>query len=168
MRQCGGAATDFEETLELGTSVARVAQKYGVNANQVFQCAAVSGWPSWWTAAERPVDSGSIRIELPGEVRIYFGLEKRLTGRGWQGKLSTSPLTLGLILSAGWRIFANELCSRFQKHRWRQSFSRPVFCPDRWRNPFDCFELEAEPRANPGSGRERYPWRAEKEWFVAS
>ena len=26
-----------EETLEVGTSVARVAQKYGINANQLFQ-----------------------------------------------------------------------------------------------------------------------------------
>ncbi len=83
-----------EETLASGASVARVAQKYGVNANQVFQ---------WWRLyrdrylgalpqngmkllpvsvveedeavkpaplADSPVGSSAIHIELPGEVRI--------------------------------------------------------------------------------------------------
>jgi len=85
-----------EETLELGTSVARVAQKHGVNANQVFQ------WRRLYRdghlgvvpqggikllpvrvvdddeavkparIAASPVSAGAIHIELPGEVRISF------------------------------------------------------------------------------------------------
>lgn len=82
-----------EETLASGASVARVAQKYGVNANQVFQWRrlyrdghlgalpqngmkllpvslaedeAVKPAP----LADIPVGSGAIHIELPGEIRI--------------------------------------------------------------------------------------------------
>ncbi len=83
-----------EETLASGASVARVAQKHGVNANQVFQWRrlyrdghlgalpqngmkllpvsvveedeAVKPAP----LADSPVGSGAIHIELPGEVRI--------------------------------------------------------------------------------------------------
>jgi transposase len=85
-----------EETLEIGTSVARVAQKYAVNANQVFQWRRLyrdghlgappqSGMKLLPVSlveedeAEKPAliaDSspspGSIHIELPGEVRISF------------------------------------------------------------------------------------------------
>jgi transposase len=84
-----------EETLEAGSSVARVAMKHGVNANQVFK------WRRLHAAgrlgaraarevqllpvrvaeeqeASRPEDpaaapasgAGSIHIELPGSVRI--------------------------------------------------------------------------------------------------
>ena len=82
-----------EETLEVGSSVARVALKHGVNANQVFK------WRRLYEAGrlgtgpesviqllpvqvseERAVEtepvaaavpsSGTIRIELPGAVRI--------------------------------------------------------------------------------------------------
>ena len=44
-----------EETLEAGASVARVALKYGVNANQVFQLAAlsVSRWQAGSSARGR-------------------------------------------------------------------------------------------------------------------
>jgi transposase len=85
-----------EETLEAGTSVARVAQKYGVNANQVFQwrrlyrdgrlgAPASSGMkllpvrvvdddeavrPA--PIADTSVIAGAIHVELPGEVRISF------------------------------------------------------------------------------------------------
>ncbi len=83
-----------EETLASGASVARVAQRHGVNANQVFQWRrlyrdghlgaplqngmkllpvsvveedeAVKPAP----LADIPVGSGAIHIELPGEVRI--------------------------------------------------------------------------------------------------
>ena len=82
-----------EETLEVGSSVARVALKHGVNANQVFK------WRRLYEAGrlgtgpesaiqllpvqvseERAIEtepvaaavpsSGTIRIELPGAVRI--------------------------------------------------------------------------------------------------
>jgi transposase len=83
-----------EETLEAGASVARVALKYGVNANQVFQwrrlyrdgkLGAPSGGGMKLLAVSvaddeelpkpEPVEvassrSGAIHIELPGEVRI--------------------------------------------------------------------------------------------------
>jgi transposase len=84
-----------EETLEAGSSVARVALKHGVNANQVFKwrrlheagrlgpraTRAVQLLPvrvAEEQAASRPEDpnavaaarSGSIHIELPGSVRI--------------------------------------------------------------------------------------------------
>jgi transposase len=85
-----------EETLEIGTSVARVAQKYGINANQVFQWRRLYrdghlGAPSQAGMKLLPVSvtdepgglqsertegvapsSGAIHIELPGEVRISF------------------------------------------------------------------------------------------------
>ena len=83
-----------EETLEAGASVARVALKHGVNANQVFQwrrlyrdgklgAAPVSAMkllpvsvvedegplrPELPEAA--PSSSGTIHIELPGEIRL--------------------------------------------------------------------------------------------------
>ena len=83
-----------EETLEPGASVARVALKYGVNANQVFQwrrlyrdgkLGGVSGngikllpvsviedkEPRRPEPVEVPCSSpGAIHIELPGEIRI--------------------------------------------------------------------------------------------------
>jgi transposase len=81
-----------EETLLAGTSVARVAQKYGVNANQVFQWRRLyrdgrlgappqSGWKLLpvsvveeaarpGLAMERPASTGAIHIELPGEIRV--------------------------------------------------------------------------------------------------
>ena len=83
-----------EETLEVGASVARVALKYGVNANQVFQWRRLYrdgklGVPSEGAMKLLPVSvaddeelpkqaptevalssSGAIHIELPGEVRI--------------------------------------------------------------------------------------------------
>jgi transposase len=83
-----------EETLEPGASVARVALKYGVNANQVFQWRRLYRDGKLGAAAEGamkllPVciaddsappqpeldqvvatSSGAIHIELPGEVRI--------------------------------------------------------------------------------------------------
>ena len=84
----------MEETLEAGASVARVALKHGVNANQVFQwrrlyrdgklgAAPVSAMkllpvsvvedegplrPELPEAA--PSSSGAIHIELPGEIRL--------------------------------------------------------------------------------------------------
>jgi transposase len=83
-----------EETLEAGASVARVALKHGVNANQVFQwrrlyrdgklgAAPVSAMkllPVSVVEDEEPLrpelpeaapsNSGAIHIELPGEIRL--------------------------------------------------------------------------------------------------
>jgi transposase len=83
-----------EETLEAGASVAKVALKYGVNANQVFQwrrlyrdgklrgasSSTMKLLPvsvvedeqpaSRDPVAERCSSSGVIHIELPGEIRI--------------------------------------------------------------------------------------------------
>jgi transposase len=88
-----------EETLEAGASVARVALKYGVNANQVFQWRRLHRDGKLGVAAEQalkllpvsvteetevckpeprkpepfqvePARCGAIRIELPGKVRI--------------------------------------------------------------------------------------------------
>jgi transposase len=83
-----------EETLEAGASVARVALKYGVNANQVFQWRRLYrdgklGVPPESAMKLLPVSVaedeelpepepievassrlGAIHIELPGEVRI--------------------------------------------------------------------------------------------------
>ena len=83
-----------EETLERGTSVARVAQKHGVNANQVFQWrrlyrdgklgaapgSAMKLSPVSVVEDEEPQEpeppesapssSGAIHIELPGEIRL--------------------------------------------------------------------------------------------------
>ena len=83
-----------EETLEAGASVARVALKYGVNANQVFQWRRLHRDGKLGVAAEpalkllpvsiteeielrKPEPSqvelsrcGAIHIELPGKVRI--------------------------------------------------------------------------------------------------
>jgi transposase len=83
-----------EETLEAGASVARVALKYGVNANQVFQWRRLYrdgklGVPPEGVMKLLPVSIsddeelakpgptevassrlGAIHIELPGEVRI--------------------------------------------------------------------------------------------------
>ncbi|HEU5408874.1 MAG TPA: transposase [Nitrospira sp.] len=90
-----------EETLESGTSVARVAQKYGINANQVFQWRRLyrdghlGGPPETGMKllpvslaeaeeeavkpaplTESPVGPGAIHIELPGGIRI--GLEGKV------------------------------------------------------------------------------------------
>lgn len=83
-----------EETLEAGASVARVALKYGVNANQVFQWRRLHRDGKLGVAAEQgmkllpvsvteeielrkpepsqvePSRCGAIHIELPGKVRI--------------------------------------------------------------------------------------------------
>jgi transposase len=85
-----------EETLEAGTSVARVAQKHGINANQLFQWrrlyrdghlgappqngmkllpvsvveAAEAAKPA--LAMDGATSAGAIHVELPGEVRISF------------------------------------------------------------------------------------------------
>ena len=88
-----------EETLEAGASVARVALKYGVNANQVFQWRRLHRDGKLGTVAEQalkllpvnitedtelrkpelrkpdplqvePVRRGAIHIELPGKVRV--------------------------------------------------------------------------------------------------
>ena len=83
-----------EETLEAGASVAKVALKYGVNANQVFQwrrlyrdgklgAASLSAMkllpvsvveveetPSREPADVACMSTGAIHIELRGEVRI--------------------------------------------------------------------------------------------------
>lgn len=83
-----------EETLEAGASVARVALKYGVNANQVFQWRRLHRDGKLGAAAEQalkllpvsvteeidlrkpepspvePARCGVIHIELPGKVRI--------------------------------------------------------------------------------------------------
>ena len=84
----------MEETLEAGASVARVALKHGVNANQVFQWRRLyrdgklgaapetrmkllpvsiveeEGLPSPEQLEAIPPSSGSIHIELPGAIRI--------------------------------------------------------------------------------------------------
>lgn len=78
----------MEETLEAGSSVARVAMKHGVNANQVFKWrrlheagrlgARAAGGVQLLPVrvaeeqqVPRPEDpAGSIHIELPGSVRI--------------------------------------------------------------------------------------------------
>jgi transposase len=83
-----------EETLEAGTSVARVAQRHGINANQIFHWRRLyrdghlgalpqSGMkllpvslieeaeavkPT--LAVDSPASAGAIHVELPGEVRI--------------------------------------------------------------------------------------------------
>jgi transposase len=83
-----------EETLEAGASVARVALKYGVNANQVFQWRRLHRDGKLGVVAEQalkllpvsvteetelrkpepsqvePARCGAIHIELPGKVRI--------------------------------------------------------------------------------------------------
>ncbi len=83
-----------EETLEPGASVAKVALKYGINANQVFQwrrlhrdgklgaspANAIKLLPVSVSEEEEeatsepsgsvPPSSGAIHIELPGEVRV--------------------------------------------------------------------------------------------------
>jgi transposase len=83
-----------EETLEAGASVARVALKYGVNANQVFQWRRLHRDGKLGVVAEQalkllpvsvteetelrkpepsqvePARCGAIYIELPGKVRI--------------------------------------------------------------------------------------------------
>ena len=83
-----------EETLGAGASVARVALKYGVNANQVFQwrrlyrdgklgapplnamkllpVSVVEEQEAWKAKPGEVVGerSGAIHIELPGEIRI--------------------------------------------------------------------------------------------------
>ena len=83
-----------EETLLPGASVAKVALRFGVNANQVLSVAAfVSRWQAGNGTGERdqvvagersrdedlakpepleviPASSGAIHIELPGEIRI--------------------------------------------------------------------------------------------------
>jgi transposase len=83
-----------EETLEPGASVAKVALKYGINANQVFQWRRLhrdgklgaapanaikllpvsvseeDGATTSEPAQAGPPGSGAIHIELPGEVRI--------------------------------------------------------------------------------------------------
>jgi transposase len=83
-----------EETFEAGASVARVALKHGVNANQVFQwrrlyrdgrlgavaqskvkllpvsVAEERELPKAEPVGAVPPRSGAIHIELPGEIRI--------------------------------------------------------------------------------------------------
>ena len=88
-----------EETLEAGASVARVALKYGMNANQVFQWRRLHRDGKLGAVAEQaarllpvslteetevhkpalckpepsqvePARCGAIRIELPGKVRV--------------------------------------------------------------------------------------------------
>lgn len=100
-----------EETLGAGSSVARVAWKHGVNANQVFQWRRLYrdgklGAPPQsamkllpvsvfddheLVKSERadtvPVHSGAIHIELPGEVRI------RLEG-------DVDPATVRIVLKS--------------------------------------------------------------------
>jgi transposase len=96
-RSAGERRRVVEETLEVGASVARVALKYGVNANQVFQWrrlyrdGKLGGSPGQAmqllpvsvtedaepsvTEAEdvqqtQTAPAGAIHIELPGEIRI--------------------------------------------------------------------------------------------------
>jgi transposase len=81
-----------EETLEAGSSVARVARRYGINANQVFQwrrlyrSGALGGTPtcelkllpvsiSDEVRSAKPVEpepscAGTIHVELPGRALI--------------------------------------------------------------------------------------------------
>ena len=83
-----------EETLEPGASVAKVALKYGINANQVFQWRRLYRDGKLGVPPQRPMKllsvsvrddeehteaepiegvssrSGAIHIELPGEIRI--------------------------------------------------------------------------------------------------
>ena len=83
-----------EETLEAGASVARVALKHGVNANQVFQWRRLYRDGKFGAAPQSvmkllpvsvvedeepqepelpesaPSSSGTIHIELPGEIRL--------------------------------------------------------------------------------------------------
>jgi transposase len=83
-----------DETLEAGASVARVALKYGVNANQVFQWRRLHRDGKLGVVAEQalkllpvnvteetelrkpepsqvePARCGAIHIELPGKVRV--------------------------------------------------------------------------------------------------
>ena len=84
----------MEETFEAGASVARVALRHGVNANQVFQwrrlhqdgrlgtppvgamkllpvrIAGEEGLAKPDRDAAIPLCSGAIHIELPGEIRL--------------------------------------------------------------------------------------------------
>lgn len=90
-----------EETLEAGASVARVAMKHGVNANQVFKWKRLHETGSPGKPVERPLQllpvqvteerqvkepsapavlaAGSIQIELPGRVRIRLEGQVDLT-----------------------------------------------------------------------------------------
>jgi len=85
-----------EETLVVGASVARVAQKHGINANQIFHWRRLYrdghlGTPSQrgmkllpvslveeaevvkpTLAVDIPSGQGAIHVELPSEVRISF------------------------------------------------------------------------------------------------
>lgn len=85
-----------EETLQAGASVARVAQKHGINANQIFHCRRLyrdghlgalpqSGMKLLpvslveeveavkpMLAVDSPASAGAIHVELHGEVRISF------------------------------------------------------------------------------------------------
>jgi transposase len=93
-RSAGERRRVVEETLEPGASVAKMALKYGVNANQVFQwrrlyrdgklgaasstamkllpvsVVEVEEAPSPGPADVTCGSSGAIHIELPGEIRI--------------------------------------------------------------------------------------------------
>ena len=93
-RSAGERRRVVEETLEPGASVAKVALRHGVNANQVFQWRRLyrdgklgasppmaikllpvsvcedDRLPQSEPVEEVPTSTGSIHIELPGEVRI--------------------------------------------------------------------------------------------------